>query len=157
MRTLLWVGLVLTLIMQLMQPAAAKSKIYVVDGDSIFIGKREIRLSGIDAPEYHQTCFDAKHREYACGVKSREYLVKLAGSDLHCDKITVDRYHREVADCYSNGKNINREMVAAGWAVAYTRYTKDYAAAEKSARRRKAGIWQGKFMQPEFYRILKKD
>ena len=59
MRTLLWVGLVLTLIMQLMQPVAAKSKIYVVDGDSIFIGEREIRLSGIDAPEYHQSCFDA--------------------------------------------------------------------------------------------------
>lgn len=154
MKALLGAGL---LLLTVVLPAAGKTEIYVVDGDSIFIGKREIRLSGIDAPEYHQTCYDAGHKEYSCGIMSREYLIRLAGPDLHCSKITVDRYHREVSDCFSNGKNINREMVAAGWAVAYTRYTKDYAAAEKSARRRKVGIWQGKFMQPEFYRILKKD
>ncbi len=137
--------------------AQAKSDIYVVDGDSIFIGKREIRLSGIDAPEYHQTCKNADKQNYPCGLKAREYLISLVGDDLRCDKITMDKYHREVADCFSKGKNINHEMVAAGWAVAYTRYTKDYAKPEKDARRRKLGIWQGKFMQPEFYRILNKD
>ena len=154
MKTILFIA---ALCLSVVFPATGRPDIYVTDGDSIFIGKREIRLSGIDAPEYHQTCYDAAHREYACGIRSREYLIKLAGPDLRCDKITTDRYHREIADCYSQGKNINQEMVAAGWAVAYTRYTKDYAEAEKSARRRKAGIWQGKFMQPEFYRILNKD
>ena len=40
-----------------LQPARAQVK--VIDGDSIFIGKREIRLSGIDAPEYKQSCYNA--------------------------------------------------------------------------------------------------
>ena len=44
-------------------PAFGKSRIHVVDGDSIFIGEREIRLSGIDAPEFYQPCWDEEGKE----------------------------------------------------------------------------------------------
>lgn len=137
-------------------PAAAKNRIYVVDGDSIFIGEREIRLSGIDAPEYYQPCFDAGGKEYLCGQKSREVLVSMVNDSLECLETARDRYHRSVSVCTVDGEDINRKMVEQGWAVAYDRYSKAYVAAEREARRAKRGIWAGKFMKPELYRVLKR-
>lgn len=148
-RLILWAA-----ILGMSRPAAAQIK--VVDGDSIFIGKKEIRLSGIDAPEYFQRCKDAEGKNYDCGKKAREALVKLAGPDLKCKKIVRDKYKREVSVCESRGININKKMVEIGWAAAYNRYTDEYAEAEKEARENKRGIWQGRFMKPELYRILNK-
>lgn len=150
MRLIVWIiVLVLTAF-----PAAAKSRIHVVDGDSIFIGEREVRLSGIDAPEYHQPCWNEEGKEYACGKKSREVLVSLANDSLDCREVARDRYRRSVSVCTADGEDINRKMVELGWAVAYDRYSGDYVAAEKEARRDKRGIWAGKFMRPELYRVL---
>ena len=39
---------------------SATAQIRVVDGDSLEINNKKIRLIGIDAPEYYQTCFDEK-------------------------------------------------------------------------------------------------
>lgn len=128
----------------------------VIDGDSFFIGKTEIRLEGIDAPEYFQECYDAEDNPYPCGKKAKKALEKLVSSNIRCEKITRDKYRRVVAICHNGKLNINREMVAQGQAVAYKRYTHEFDDAEKSARRLKKGIWQGRFLKPEFYRILKK-
>lgn len=149
MRFILIMGLLLTA-----TPGLAKSRIYVVDGDSIFIGEREIRLSGIDAPEYHQLCYDADGKTYLCGQKSREALIALINDTLDCREVARDRYHRSVSICTVDGADINRQMVELGWAVAYDRYTKDYVAAEKQARKARRGIWRGRFMKPELYRTL---
>lgn len=149
MRFILILGLLLTA-----TPSLAKSRIYVVDGDSIFIGEREIRLSGIDAPEYHQPCYDADGETYLCGQKSREALITLINDTLDCREVARDRYHRSVSICTVDGADINRQMVELGWAVAYDRYTKDYVATEKQARKARRGIWRGRFMQPELYRTL---
>lgn len=137
-------------------PLVCYAQIKVVDGDSFFIGKKEIRLSGIDAPEYFQDCYDANGKKYACGKKAKEALVELIGPDLVCDKLLTDKYKREVAVCYSKGENINKKMVEIGWAVAYKRYTDEYNEAEKLAKKNKKGVWQGRFLKPEFYRILNK-
>lgn len=134
----------------------AQAKIKVLDGDSIRIGEREIRLSGLDAPEYDQTCKDSEGKDYACGQKSLKALRHLVGPDLKCKMIAKDKYKREISSCESRGININKKMVEIGWAVAYTRYTKEYTAAEKLAKKNKVGVWQGRFMKPELYRILDK-
>ena len=128
----------------------------VIDGDSFFIGKTEIRLEGIDAPEYFQECYDAEDNPYPCGKKAKKALENLISPDIRCEKITRDKYRRVVAVCHNGKLNINREMVAQGQAVAYKRYTHEFDEAEKSARRLKKGIWRGRFLKPEFYRILKK-
>ena len=136
---------------------AAKNAGYVkvIDGDSLMVGTTEVRLEGIDAPEYKQKCFDAKGKEYACGIKALEYLKKLiAQGKVDCKKITIDRYHRQISVCYVNGEDINHAMVAAGWAVAYDRYDDSYVDDEKAAKKAKHGIWQGKFMKPEIWRAL---
>ncbi len=133
---------------------AAEAQIKIVDGDSLFIGNREIRLSGIDAPEYKQECFDASDVAYPCGKKALSALKALVKDDLECKTLTTDRYNRDVAVCYSGGKNINRQMVLQGWAVAYDRYTHAYDKAQSKAKKQKRGIWQGRFMKPELYRAL---
>lgn len=145
------------ILLAFMQVTAAASKIFVIDGDSIRLGKREVRLEGIDAPEYHQNCFDASGKAYGCGIRARNFLISLVGDDLRCEKKTIDRYGREVSVCFSNGINLNQQMVAAGQAVAYDRYGTNYTVDEKNARENKRGIWQGRFMKPELYRILQKD
>ena len=133
-------------------------KINVIDGDSFFIGRREIRLSGIDAPEYHQNCFDFNNNAYACGKQSAQALQKmLKNGKVKCNTIVKDRYNREVSVCYSGEINLNKQMVADGWTVAYTRYTKDYAKVEQQAKKHQKGIWQGRFLKPEYYRILQRE
>ena len=132
----------------------AEAAVEVIDGDSLIVDGTEVRLNGIDAPEYHQECFDGKERAYACGKKAYLALQALAGPDTKCREVTVDRYHRSVAVCRSRGKVINEEMVLRGWAVAYTQYTDEFAGAERAAKEARRGIWQGRFMAPELYRAL---
>src|SRR5918992_4757425 len=39
----------------------------IIDGDSFRRSKDEIRLNGIDAPEYRQSCHDKAGRDWDCG------------------------------------------------------------------------------------------
>lgn len=136
-------------------PVSGVQEVTVLDGDSLILNGREIRLSGIDAPEYKQMCEDRHHRKYDCGQEAKQYLTALtSGRRLECRRIETDRYKREVAVCLADGEELNREMVLAGWAVAYDRYTQDYVQAEQDARKAKRGLWQGKFMKPELFRAL---
>jgi endonuclease YncB( thermonuclease family) len=52
-------------------------------------------------------------------------LVK--GQDVTCKGDTRDRYKRLIAVCYVVKINLNAMMVANGWALAYRKYSKDYA------------------------------
>lgn len=128
----------------------------VQDGDSLIIGERRIRLDGIDAPEFTQTCFDGQNKEYDCGKKSLHYLENLiANAEIKCSCLSEkDRYKREICECFAGNVSLNKKMVAAGWAVTYR--DKTYLLAEQEAKQNKRGIWQGKFMRPAIYRILHK-
>ena len=114
-------------------------------------------MEGIDAPEYHQQCFDADDKLYDCGKYAYEYLKDIIGDDVECQYVAKDKYKRSVAICYSQGVCLNEQMVRQGWAVAYDRYTKNYVDEEVDAKENKRGIWQGRFMRPELYRVLHKD
>ena len=137
---------------------SSATDIKVIDGDSLLIGKKEIRLSGIDAPEYHQQCYDSQDKLYPCGKEATKALLKMIKNNrINCKKIVKDRYNREVSICAGDKINLNYQMVADGWAVAYTRYTKDYINAEQEAQKYKRGLWQGRFLKPEYYRILNQE
>lgn len=136
------------------------AKVKVVDGDSLIIGKKDIRLIGIDAPEYDQTCFDENGHEYNCGEESYLFLKILVENGLNnheslkCNKKGVDKYKRDLSECFIGKKNINLEMVKSGYATVYRHDS--YQQEEYEAKITKKGVWQGKFMRPELYRILKK-
>ena len=104
------------------------------DGDFLMVGDREIRLFGIDAPEWDQTC-KRGGKEWACGQEAAEQLSKLAtGRELSCVAINTDEHGRTVAQCASGSVDLNQAMVASGYATAYGHYSKVYVPAEDSAR-----------------------
>ena len=80
----------------------SSTQVKVIDGDSIVVGGREVRLEGIDAPEYHQDCYNAEGKAYACGVRAMEYMQNLTKDQkLRCEPIEIDRYKRVVAVCFA--------------------------------------------------------
>lgn len=142
--------------------ALAATNVIVVDGDSLEMGEKRIRLEGIDSPEYYQDCRQANAKKYPCGLKAKAYLQSLVDKGkVRCVEKDIDRYKRSLCTCYVIDKegqtiNINEEMVRAGWAVVYKNKFSDYSSQENDAKNEKRGIWQGKFMKPQLFRILNK-
>ena len=136
-------------------PTYADGDVYVVDGDSRKLGEQNVRLAHIDAPEYYQTCKRADKSTYNCGIKAREKLESLLKlGELSCKTVGRDIYNRDMSECFAGRTNINLEMVRSGWAVVYKSRDAVYLEAQADAKRAKLGIWQGKYMKPELYRIL---
>jgi endonuclease YncB( thermonuclease family) len=128
---------------------------FAIDGDSLKVGENEVRLLGIDAPEYRQNCFNSKNQEYACGQASHKFLIDLAGKkNVQCFYNQKDRYNRFLAKCYVGEVSINEEILKNGMAVIYDFKNSEakYDALEESAKKQKLGIWQGKFQLPKEYR-----
>src|SRR5262249_53770827 len=121
----------------------------VIDGDTIEIHGKRIRLFGIDAPESSQTCTNSEGKEYRCGQRSANALDnKIRGHRVECRQKDIDRYGRVVAVCLVGGEDINAWMVAQGWAIAYRQFSLIYVDQERNAANAKLGIWQGKFELP---------
>lgn len=124
-----------------------------IDGDSFKAGATEIRLYGIDAPEYRQSCRDSDGHDHPCGQLAREALSSLIrNTSITCTTLDRDRYGRQVSVCRDGARDINREMVRQGWAVAYRKHALDYVGAEREAKSAKRGIWAWSFEAPEDYR-----
>ncbi|MDQ3278450.1 MAG: thermonuclease family protein [Bacteroidota bacterium] len=112
----------------------------VSDGDTFRLLTDEnktvrIRMHGIDAPE--------KAQDY--GTRSKEVLSDLIFSKrVRIEQKSKDRYGRIVAIVYADGINVNEEMLRRGMVWHYTAYDKnqDWADLEKTARRKRVGLWQ---------------
>ena len=133
----------------------------IIDGDTIKINSKKIRLYGIDAPEFKQTCkktyltisFMSFTKDYMCGEASADKLIKKINKQkLNCNILDVDRYKRLIGECFKRNINLNSWMVSNGYAVAYRKYSKKYVSDEINAKNNKLGIWQGKFEMPWDYR-----
>jgi endonuclease YncB( thermonuclease family) len=140
----------------LLAAAASQQPIYGVaiagDGDSLRIGETSIRLHGIDAPEFDQSCMRGGV-DWACGAEAAEQLSKLVtGRSVRCVPVGTDQHDRTLARCSVMGRDVNLAMVESGFATAFRRYSTDYVAAEERARSAKRGIWAGTFKSPAEYR-----
>ncbi|WP_299862199.1 thermonuclease family protein [uncultured Hoeflea sp.] len=122
----------------------------VVDGDSLVIDERRLRLKGIDAPELDQRC----RRDgfaYGCGTEAASHLRGLiGGGQVQCLGEGVDRYGRDLVRCQANGVALNEAMVRSGHAVAFG----DYQAEEELARNGRLGLWAGEFDLPKQWRAV---
>lgn len=122
------------------------------DGDSLMVSDKEVRLFGIDAPELHQSC-QRDGQSWACGAAAKDLLDSLIrGKPVFCSQTGTDQYARVLAQCVAGSTDLNRAMVANGYAVAFRRYSSDYVSAEDSAKVNRRGIWAGKFTMPSDYR-----
>lgn len=126
----------------------------VVDGDTLEIHGVRVRLWGIDAVESSQTCLDASGQPWPCGRRAAFALADFIGrSPVSCLPKDTDRYGRVVAVCSARGVELNRWLVAQGWALAYLDYGGAvYLPAQEEARRERRGVWRGSFTPPWEYR-----
>lgn len=111
----------------------------VHDGDTVTCrdqaGRRQkIRLVGIDAPEQGQAYGSAARRALAG---------KLAGGSVRVTGISRDQHGRLLGRLWIDGRDLNRELVAEGWAWAFGGFSPDdeLVAAEAEARRQRRGLW----------------
>jgi endonuclease YncB( thermonuclease family) len=121
----------------------------VVDGDTLRLGDRTLRLSGIEAPARGLRCTDGEGRSFDCGAASAEALARLvAGRDLVCRVHGRDRFGRALGACSAGTADVNASLVHGGWARA-SETTGGLAAAEAVARAERRGLWAGRFPATE--------
>jgi endonuclease YncB( thermonuclease family) len=143
----------LLIVLSMLVGAVAQDRIVgvasVIDGDTIQIHGQRIRLFGIDAPESSQPCARSTGERWRCGQQASFALTNRIGrATVSCQPHDLDRYGRIVAVCFQESEDLNRWMVANGWAVAFRRYSLDYVADEAAVRRSQANIWSGNFDMP---------
>jgi endonuclease YncB( thermonuclease family) len=142
----------------------------VSDGDTIHVTdplgtKVKVRLYGIDAPETEKSN-KRTGRISKPGQPYGEEAFKALNNKIYrkqvkLEIIAFDQYKRSVGIVCLNGKNINQEMVAEGWAWAYRQYldrphASEYIEAEEHARVSRLGLWKQNNPQPpwEFRKSL---
>lgn len=132
--------------------------IKIEDGDGFFVQAEsgrteEIRLFGIDAPEWKQTCRTPRRKVVNCGRDIANALeTRLKGQKVKCDGKIRDRWKRLIAICYYEKQDIGKKLVADGHAWAFIRYSKRYFMTEVTARRGKVGYWSGEWEAPWIFR-----
>ena len=123
-----------------------------IDGDSLMVGQSEVRLFGIDAPEGTQACTRAGSA-WPCGAAAADQLARLvAGKQVNCISVGRDQHGRILGRCVAGGIDLNRTLVASGYALAYRRYSSEFVSAEESAKANKRGMWSGTFQVPSEFR-----
>lgn len=119
-----------------------------IDGDSLWVGRDEVRLKGIDAPEWRQAC-EKDGSRWDCGAAARDELVRAIGDDeVTCAIVERDVYGRMLGRCTAGGRDLNAQMIASGMAVAYGEYESEQAVARAERR----GLWAGAFEEPRDWR-----
>jgi endonuclease YncB( thermonuclease family) len=132
--------------------SALSAEVRVVDGDTLRLGDRTVRLAAIDAPERGQTCTDGARRAFDCGAAAAEALTRLVnGRSVICTVEGRDRFGRGLGTCRAGGAELNAGLVTSGWALAYDE-DPQMAALEAEARRAGRGLWAGSFTRPEEWR-----
>ena len=116
--------------------------IHIADGDTITVLNKEkeeikIRLNGIDCPEKAQ----------AYGNKAKQFTNDL----VHGEMVTIqahdqDKYGRTIGDVIlEDGRNLSQELVKAGMAWWYFKYSEDreLGRLELEAKLAHVGLWAG--------------
>lgn len=147
-----WLAILPVLLMVGQGTAAAPGLVgvgSVIDGDTLEIHDRRVRLVGIDAPESSQLCTDAAGRPYRCGqVAALALADRIGRQTVACAVSGEDRYGRALGSCEAGGVDLNRWLVREGLAVAYRRYATTYVPEEEGARAAGRGLWAGPFALP---------
>ncbi len=113
----------------------------VADGDTITISEngkeQKIRFYGIDCPEGDQQ-FGQQAKHFTSAMVS--------GRNIQIKPMDTDRYGRTVALVYTDGINLNEQIVAQGIGWMYRQYCKEsfcsnWLQLESAARASRKGLW----------------
>lgn len=116
---------------------ADPAQVAVVDGDTLRLDGRVVRLAGVQAPSRGDTCRGGAD----CGGAATSVLAGLVRDRrVECRLAGHDAMGRPYGDCDANGTDLSRAIVAAGWARARPEVPA-LADLELRARRQGAGLW----------------
>ena len=122
--------------------AAAPADITVVDGETLRLGDRTLRLKGLDAPGRGETCRNAGGVAFDCAAASAQALARLVnGRSIACEIQGRDSFGRGLGRCAAGGLDVNQELIAAGFAIAAPGSRGALASAEAEARQAGRGLW----------------
>jgi len=126
----------------------------VSDGDHLTVNNNGteifVRLYGIDAPEISKVRrkdkSQSKHGQPFAGKAFMELSNKVLHRQVTLEIMRTDHHEQVIAVVFLENRNINLEMVTAGWAWASRSSKKhpeqlEYQEAEKHARSERTGLW----------------
>ncbi len=129
--------------------AQIRGGVRVLDGDSIEIQGVRMDLDGIDAPEPGQRCQKKDDRDYDCGeLATRALRTIIGGRRATCDAVGRTTEGLPLARCRLGRRDLAREMIAMGWALAPEGAPAGYSEAQSAAEAKGEGLWVGRFIPP---------
>ncbi len=127
------VGALLAGLLFLANPAAA-ADVQVIDGGTLVVDGRAVRLWGIEAPTAEQSCATSAGRSWPCGARVRDQLRSL----VRDDEILCQPKAAGFELCRIAGLDIGALLVKEGLAKARG----DYQDIEARARAARVGLWE---------------
>lgn len=132
----------------------ATGPVKVVDGDTLEINGRRVRIWGIDAPELAQPWinrFGNPVENYGRRVAD-ELRLYLQGRQVKVQPIDFDQYGRLVAKVIAGRTDIGRWLVSKGLAMVDPRGQQPYLHDQQLAQAKRLGFWDGQIEPPWEYR-----
>ena len=121
------------------QWSASFNEIRIVDGETLRLGERVLRLAKLDAPGRGQSCRDAAGARFDCGDAAAAALARqIGGRDVVCRISGRDGFGRGLGTCSAGGIELNAGLVAGGFASADGASLRPL---EQEARLASRGLW----------------
>jgi endonuclease YncB( thermonuclease family) len=119
---------------------ADPQQVAVVDGGTLRLHDIVVRLHGVAVPARGRTCADGQGAGYDCGAAASAALAELVRDRrVACKLNGNDGTGLAQGVCEAGGTELNRALVAAGWARANT---PGLGAVEATARAGRLGLWR---------------
>lgn len=110
-------------------PARATTDVYAIDGDTVRVGERTVRLIGIDTPERFRCGYEGARSKMAALIADGVRLRNRSGKD---------KYGRTLAYLRTrDGRDVGTVMIKSGWAIARYDSYDGYPAHPKQQRYRR--------------------
>ncbi|MCX7931557.1 MAG: thermonuclease family protein [Rhodovarius sp.] len=117
---------------------ALPSEVAVLDGETLRLGDRILRLHGVSAPPRGAACGPVPD----CGGAATAELARLVRDRaVECRIYGRDGFGRGLGVCRAGGVEVNAALVGAGWAHADGNAIPALAAMEALARAEGRGMW----------------
>jgi endonuclease YncB( thermonuclease family) len=117
---------------------AQPAQVAVVDGGTLRLRDRVVRLLGVDPPARGTPCGGSGQD---CGAAATNALAAMVREvPVACRVTGLDGLGRPYAICRASGTELNSAVIAAGWARANASQP-DLKRAEETARAERRGVW----------------